>query len=403
MAVGLPEIPQLDPVSGIRLATARAGIRKPGRRDLLIIETVPGSQAAAVFTRNRFCAAPVVVARDHLAQAAPRYCLINAGNANAGTGTAGLQAALTCCRSLATLADCEAHTVLPFSTGVIGEPLPVERIEAALPAAFAALSDAAWLDAAHAIMTTDTLPKGLSVHFEVAGQPAVLTGIVKGAGMIRPDMATMLAFIATDANAEQATLQACLQQAVDRSLNRITIDGDTSTNDACLLLATGAGSARIEGAAAIAEFQAALDQLCGYLAQAVVRDGEGATRFVTVMVAGGNDGAECLRVAYAIAESPLVKTALFAADPNWGRILAAVGRSGPPDLDIDDVAIYIDDYCIVRDGGRAADYQEADVQAIMDGSEYTLRVELGRGAACETVWTCDLSHDYVRINAEYRT
>ncbi|MCS3902264.1 glutamate N-acetyltransferase/amino-acid N-acetyltransferase [Methylohalomonas lacus] len=403
MAVGLPEKPQLDPVPGVRLATAMAGIRKPGRRDLLVIEAAPGSQVAAVFTRNRFCAAPVVVARDHLAQAAPRYCLVNAGNANAGTGAAGLQAALTSCRSLASLAGCEAQAVLPFSTGVIGEPLPVERIETALPTAFAALSADAWLDAAHAIMTTDTLPKGLSVHFEVAGQPAVLTGIVKGAGMIRPDMATMLAFIASDVNIDKSTLQACLQQAVDRSLNRITIDGDTSTNDACLLLATGASAACVESEAAIAEFQAALDQLCSHLAQAVVRDGEGATRFVTVTVAGGSNDAECLRVAYAIAESPLVKTALFAADPNWGRILAAVGRSGPQDLDIDGVAIYIDDYCIVRDGGRAADYQEADVQAIMDGSEYTLRVDLGRGTACETVWTCDLSHDYVRINAEYRT
>lgn len=403
MAVGLPERPQLEPVAGIRLGTAKAGIRKPDQTDLLIIEAASGSRAAAVFTRNRFCAAPVIVARRHLAQSAPRYCLVNSGNANAGTGESGMQAALASCRTLADLGNCGTGEVLPFSTGVIGEPLPVERIHAALPVALKSLKEDAWLDAACAIMTTDTLPKGLSVRFDIAGQPALLTGIVKGAGMIRPDMATMLAFLATDATVEQQILQRCLERAVDSSLNRVTIDGDTSTNDACVLLATGSGQAEVSGTAAEAAFQTALNELCTYLAQAVIRDGEGATRFVTVTVAAGSSEAECLKIAYAIAESPLVKTALFAADPNWGRILAAVGRSGPQDLDISRVAIYIDDCCIVREGSRAADYCEANAQAIMSGAEYTLRVELARGTHHATVWTCDLSHDYVRINAEYRT
>ncbi len=403
MAVGLPERPQLAPVAGIRLGTARAGIRQLDRADLLVIEAVSGSRAAAVFTRNRFCAAPVIIARRHLAQSSPLYCLINSGNANAGTGEAGMQAALASCQTLADLANCARESVLPFSTGVIGEPLPLERIQAALPAVLEILKTDAWLDAARAIMTTDTLPKGLSVHFDIAGKPAVLTGIVKGAGMIRPDMATMLAFLATDAAVEQPILQRSLKQAAGRSFNRITIDGDTSTNDACVLLATGSGEAEVADPAAEAEFQTALNKLCAFLAQAVIRDGEGVTRFVTVTVAVGSSEAECLKIAYAISESPLVKTALFAADPNWGRILAAVGRSGPQDLDISRVAIYIDDCCIVREGGRASDYREADAQAIMSGTEYTLRVELGRGAEQATVWTCDLSHDYVRINAEYRT
>ena len=403
MAVGLPESPSLKPVAGIRLGTASAGIRKPGRQDLLVIEAAAGTQAAAVFTRNRFCAAPVHVAREHLQQTAPRYCVVNAGNANAGTGDTGLQAARKTCESLAGLTGTTAASVLPFSTGVIGEPLPVERLVGALPTALSALDENGWSDAARAIMTTDTLPKGLSLEYEIDAQPAIMTGIVKGAGMIRPDMATLLAYIATDAAVDTAILQSCLQQAVDRSLNRVTIDGDTSTNDACLLLATGAGKASVTSDRGRSDFQSALDKLCLYLAQAVVRDGEGATRFVTVHVTGGNNEAECLQVAYAIAESPLVKTALFAADPNWGRILAAVGRSGPADLDIDRVSIYIDDCCIVKNGGLSPDYRETVAQAIMAGEEYILRVALGRGDSETRVWTCDLSHDYVRINAEYRT
>ncbi|MDZ7735355.1 MAG: bifunctional glutamate N-acetyltransferase/amino-acid acetyltransferase ArgJ [Gammaproteobacteria bacterium] len=403
MAVGLPESPNLQKVAGIRLGTACAGIRQPGRTDLLLIEAVPGTQAAAVFTRNRFCAAPVTVARQHLQQSAPRFCVVNAGNANAGTGAAGIQAARTTCESLAELTGCSAESVLPFSTGVIGELLPVDRLVSALPAALATLSDNGWSDAARAIMTTDTVPKGLTLEYEIAGQPAVMTGIVKGAGMIRPDMATMLAYIATNIAADAATLQICLDRAVDQSFNRISIDGDTSTNDACLLLATSAGPARISDDAALAEFQAALNQLCNYLAQAVVRDGEGATKFVTVRVSGGASEAECLEIAYAIAESPLVKTALFAADPNWGRILAAVGRSGPVDLDIESVSIYLDECCLARNGELAAEYDESVARAIMAGEEYTLLATLGRGDREVVVWTCDLSHEYVRINAEYRT
>ncbi len=403
MAVGLPETPSLQPVAGLRLGTAAAGIRKPGRTDLLVIEVAPGSTAAAVFTRNRFCAAPVQIARQHLKAMQPRYCLINAGNANAGTGAAGVDAALETCEVLAGLGGCAREAVLPFSTGVIGEPLPVDRINLAIPQALAALTEDGWIAAARAIMTTDTIPKGRSIEFAIDGQPATLTGIVKGAGMIRPDMATLLAYIATDAEVDAGLLQRCLDTAVERSFNRISIDGDTSTNDACLLLATGAGRARVKSAAGETALQSTLDELCTWLAQAVVRDGEGATRFVTVSVEGGATEAECLGIAYAVAESPLVKTALFAGDPNWGRILAAVGRSGPADLDIGTVAIFIDNCCIVRNGGRADDYDEARAQAIMAGSEFALRIGLERGQADASVWTCDLSYDYVRINAEYRT
>lgn len=403
MAVGLPESLSLKPVAGIRLGTASAGIRKPGRQDLLVIEAAAGSQAAAVFTRNRFCAAPVHVAREHLQQTAPRYCVINAGNANAGTGAAGMQAAHKTCESLADLAGCAAESVLPFSTGVIGELLPVDRLVSALPAALSALDENGWNDAARAIMTTDTVPKGMSLTYEIDGRPATMTGIIKGAGMIRPDMATMLAYIATDAAVDAATLKTCLNQAVERSLNRVTIDGDTSTNDACLLLATAAGKASVTSNRGREDFQSALETLCIYLAQAVVRDGEGATKFVTVHVAGGDSEAECLNIAYAVAESPLVKTAMFAADPNWGRILAAVGRSGPADLDIDSVSIYIDGCRLVENGGLSPDYRESVAQAIMAGEEYTLRILLGRGDSETVIWTCDLSHEYVRINAEYRT
>lgn len=404
MAVGLPEHPQLEPVRGIRLGTAAAGIRKQGRTDLLVLEMQPGTTAAAVFTRNRFCAAPVHIARRHLASAPPRYCLINSGNANAGTGTAGYEAGLSTCRALAARTDCSTEAVLPFSTGVIGEPLPVDRMVAALPQALSELGEDNWLAAARAIMTTDTVPKGCSVQYEIEGQPLTLTGMVKGAGMIRPDMATLLAFIATDARIDGAILQQCLQRAVDGTLNRITIDGDTSTNDACLLLATGVGNVIVNpDTPGLDEFQRALNTLCAGLAQSVVRDGEGATKFVTVTVTGGKDEPECQKVAYAIAESPLVKTALFAADPNWGRILAAVGRSGPADLAIDKVTIYLDQVCLVRGGGLADGYQEAEARSVMSQQEYVIRVELGRGQAAVAVWTCDLSYDYVRINAEYRT
>jgi glutamate N-acetyltransferase/amino-acid N-acetyltransferase len=399
------ELSGLLPVSGIRLGTAAAGIKRPGRADLVVMELAPGSQCAAVFTRNAFCAAPVTVARSHLERQAPAWLLVNTGNANAGTGDGGLRDALACCAALAEQAGCAATQVLPFSTGVIGEPLPVDRIINGLPAAIAALSAQGWPAAARGILTTDTVPKGASRRIEVDGQALTITGIAKGSGMIRPDMATMLAFIATDAALATPQLADCLHSAVDKSFNRITVDGDTSTNDACVLVATGQSAVPElqPGTAGLAQFRAALDSLCIELAQAIVRDGEGATRFVTVAVEQGRDDKECLDVAYTIAHSPLVKTALFAADPNWGRILAAVGRAGLAQLDITAVEIHLDEVCIVRGGGRADDYTEAAGQAVLQRPEYTIRVVLGRGSAAEQVWTCDLSYDYVKINAEYRT
>lgn len=402
MAVGYQSPVSLPPVPGIRLGVAAAGIKRPGRPDLTLIEVCPGASAAAVFTRNAFCAAPVLVAREHLGVAAPRYLLINTGNANAGTGDQGLLDARASCAAVAARCGCEASEVLPFSTGVIGEPLPMARLLAGLPTAQAALDEDAWLPAAAAIMTTDTLPKGASRVLEIGGRRVTITGIAKGAGMIRPDMATMLAFIATDARLDGDRARAMLGEAVQGSFNRISVDGDTSTNDACVLLATGAAGVEPD-LAELPALQAALDAVCQELAQAIVRDGEGATKFVTLRIAGGADSAECLAVAYTIAHSPLVKTAWFASDPNWGRILACVGRAGLADLALARVEIWLDEVCIVRNGGRAADYTEARGQAVLDRAEFCVRVELGRGLATETVWTTDLSHDYVRINAEYRT
>ncbi len=369
------------------------------------MELHPDSVCAAVFTRNQFCAAPVLVAREHLQQDRPAWLLINTGNANAGTGAQGLQDARACCAALAAHAGCSALKVLPFSTGVIGEPLPAARVIGGLAAACAQLSDHGWQDAALGIMTTDTVPKGASKVIELDGRTITVTGIAKGSGMIRPDMATMLAFIATDAVVAADALQQCLSAAVEKSFNRITVDGDTSTNDACMLIATGMarGAAMVPGSVQFARLQAAIETVCVELAQAIVRDGEGATRFVTVRVEQGQDNAECLRVAYTIAHSPLVKTALFAGDPNWGRILAAVGRSGLADLDIQPVVLYLDEVCIVRDGGRAPEYTEAEGRRVLQQPEYTIRVLLGRGQSSEQVWTCDLSYDYVKINAEYRS
>ena len=404
MPVNLVAPSALSPVAGIRLGTAGAGIKKPGRRDLVLMEVARGSVAAAVFTRNAFCAAPVIVAREHLDAAAPRYLLINTGNANAGTGAPGLRDARRCCASLARLAGCAETEALPFSTGVIGEPLPVDKIEAALPATQAELRADGWVEAANGIMTTDTLAKGTSRQLVIEGKTITLTGIAKGAGMIRPDMATMLAFIATDAALPKALLQRALVPAVEASFNRITVDGDTSTNDSCILIATGASGVVI-GADSVgfADFGAALTGLCIELAQAIVRDGEGATKFVTVEVAEGRNGAECLQTAYTIAHSPLVKTALFASDPNWGRILAAVGRAGLDDLALDKVCVDLDDVRIVSAGGRDPGYTEAAGRSVMERDEIVIRVLLGRGAARERVWTTDLSYDYVKINAEYRT
>jgi len=356
-----------------------------------------------VFTQNAFCAAPVIVAREHLSQEQPVCLLINTGNANAGTGEAGIHDARLCCESVAKQAGCVPRAVLPFSTGVIGESLPVEKILAGIPDALAQLDEHGWAAAATGILTTDTVPKGASEKIEIDGQAVTITGIAKGAGMIRPDMATMLAFIATDANIGRDSLQDCLSHAVGRSFNRITVDGDTSTNDACVLVATGKGMALEPGTQGYTQFSEALTDICARLARAIVRDGEGATRFVTIAVEEGGTTDECLQLAYTIAHSPLVKTALFAGDPNWGRILAAVGRAGLADLDLSQIEIYLDEVCIVRGGGRAADYTEAAGQQVMDRKEVTIRVVLNRGACNEAVWTCDLSYDYVKINAEYRT
>ncbi|MBN2887155.1 MAG: bifunctional glutamate N-acetyltransferase/amino-acid acetyltransferase ArgJ, partial [Chromatiaceae bacterium] len=369
-------------------------------------ELAPGSQCAAVFTRNAFCAAPVTLARHHLAARAPRYLLINSGNANAGTGARGLDDARACCAALAEVAGCAPEEVLPFSTGVIGEPLPVDRFKAAMPALLQRFDANAWPAAARAIMTTDTVPKLCSRTFEIDGRQATLTGIAKGAGMICPDMATMLAFLVTDAAVAPELLHGCLGAAVERSFNAITIDGDTSTNDACVLAATGAlGNAPIveAGSADHAALQAAVESLCVELATAIVRDGEGATKLVRVRVEQARDRAEARRVAYSIAHSPLVKTALFASDPNWGRILAAVGRAGVDDLVIEDVAIWLGEVCIVESGARAPDYTEQAGAAVMAEPEILIRVALARGEVETEVLTCDFSYDYVRINAEYRS
>lgn len=405
MAVGLNAPADLLPVDGLRLGTARAGMRKPDRRDLVVMELAPGAETAVVFTRNRFCAAPVQIARTHLAGGAPRYLLINTGNANAGTGVRGLDDALACCQGLATLADCAVTDVLPFSTGVIGEPLPVDRLLAGLPQAMSALSVDGWHDAAEGILTTDTVAKACSRQITLDGHTITLTGMAKGAGMIRPDMATMLAFIATDASIGRPLLQRLLAQAVGQSFNRITVDGDTSTNDACVLTATGASHCRLDALHPedVASFADTLADLCRELAQAIVRDGEGATRFITIQVEQAASADEALAVAYCIAHSPLVKTAFFAGDPNWGRILAAVGRAGIDDLDVTRVRIWLDTLCLAEHGGRADGYTEAAAAALMQQPEIGIRVALGRGAVAETVWTCDFSYEYVRINAEYRT
>ncbi|MFP5414536.1 MAG: bifunctional glutamate N-acetyltransferase/amino-acid acetyltransferase ArgJ [Gammaproteobacteria bacterium] len=403
MAVGEDVLPPLHPIAGVRLGTASAGVKKPGRRDLVVIELVAGATSAGLFTRNAFCAAPVQVARSHLAQAAPRYWVINTGNANAGTGPDGLARAEAVCAALAAHIGVATEKVLPFSTGVIGEPLPAERIVAALPAAVAALDADGWALAAEGILTTDTRAKGASRQVRLAdGTTLRVTGIAKGAGMIRPDMATMLAFVATDARVDAPVLKQILVAAAAKSFNRITIDGDTSTNDALMLAATGAVATELDGAA-LAALGEAVTEVCMELAQAVVRDGEGATKFVTIVVAGGGSSDECLAVGYAVAESPLVKTALFACDPNWGRILAAIGRARVAALDVERISVWLDEVLIAERGARAASYTEAAGQEVMARAEITIRIELGRGTCAETLWTTDLSYDYVRINAEYRT
>ncbi len=399
--------PLLFPIDGIKIGTACAGIKQTSRDDLTLFEISPASTGAAVFTRNAFCAAPVTVARQHLQQtSSPRFLLINSGNANAGTGESGRTGALACCEAVANLTGCTLTEVLPFSTGVIGIALPVTKITAALPAAVANLQAQHWEQAARAIMTTDTIPKIYSVQTTIAGQSLTVTGIAKGAGMIRPNLATMLAFIATDAAIPAPLLHLCLQTAVDQTFNRITVDGDTSTNDACVLIATGQGEVKIDSAnhSAYTPFCATITEACTHLATAIIRDGEGATKFITVTVSEGTTATECLEVAYAIAHSPLVKTAFFASDPNWGRILAAVGRAGVPKLNINAVQIHLNEVCIVNQGGVAASYTEEQGQQVMRQKDITIRVLLGQRGNCqETVYTCDFSYDYVKINAEYRT
>ena len=395
----------MSAVPGIRLSVTAAGIRYQGRDDLVLVELAEGGSVAAVFTRNAFCAAPVTVAREHLARNPARYLLINAGNANAGTGVPGLRAARETCRLLAGMAGCAMSQVLPFSTGVIGEDLPVDPFAQAIPGLLSALGEDAWSQAAAAIMTTDTVAKLATRRVELSGGVVTVTGIAKGSGMICPDMATMLAYVATDAAVPQALLQGMLRHAVDRSFNRITVDGDTSTNDACVLMASGASGLDVDGGntddrRALA---AAIDAVCAELAEMIVRDGEGATKLVEVAVEGGRDLDEARAVAYTVAHSPLVKTALFASDPNWGRILAAVGRAGVDRLDVERIRIWLGDVCIVSGGGRDPGYTEQAGQAVMDRSEITIRIDLDRGEARTEVLTCDLSYDYVKINAEYRS
>jgi glutamate N-acetyltransferase/amino-acid N-acetyltransferase len=398
----------LLPVPGVRIGVAMAGVRKPNRRDLVVFALDEGTSVAGVFTSNRFCAAPVQICRDILAHgAAPvRALLVNTGNANAGTGADGLARARRSCATLAGLMGLQPEQVLPFSTGVIMETLPVERIEAGLPSALAALRTDGWGEAALGIMTTDTLPKAISRQVQIGGRTVTVSGISKGAGMIRPHMATMLGFVATDAVLAPALLQTLGRQAADLSFNRITIDGDTSTNDSFILMATHqAGHAQITSLDS-AEGRLLVDavvQVSQALAHAIVRDGEGATKFITVQVQGGRDEAECKLAAYAIAHSPLVKTAFFASDPNLGRILAAVGYAGIADLDQSLIDMFLDDVHVVTQGGRHSAYSEADGQRVMKQSEITVRVHLHRGPAQTTVWTCDLSHDYVSINADYRS
>ena len=404
-----PPAEQLHPVAGLRLGVAEAGIRKANRRDLTVIALEAGASAAGVFTQNRFCAAPVQVCQAHLAgEAGIRALVINTGIANAGTGEPGLAAARQTCAALAGLLGVAPEAILPFSTGVILEPLPVDRLVAGLPAAIANLAEDHWHAAAHAIMTTDTVAKAASRQVVIDGKTVTITGMSKGAGMIKPNMATMLGFVATDAALPQSLLASLAKEAADASFNGITVDGDTSTNDSFIVIATGRGEARFTGnEASFGEFKAALISVAQELAQAIVRDGEGATKFITVAVEGGKDREECRKVAYAIAHSPLVKTAFFASDPNLGRILAAIGYAGIADWNVDRLRVWLasgpDQTLVAEAGGRAAAYQETDGARIMANAEITVRVDLARGDAAATVWTCDFSYDYVKINADYRS
>lgn len=400
----LPE--HLLPVNGMALGIAEAGIKKTDRKDLLVMVLDEGTKVAGVFTQNRFCAAPVIVAKQHLAKSSIRALVVNTGNANAGTGEAGIQHALTVCAELSRLLGCTAQQVLPFSTGVIMEPLPVDRIITGLPAAVANCKSNNWMSAAQAIMTTDIVPKAVSRQAQIDGKTVTVTGIAKGSGMIRPNMATLLGFIATDAAVSEDLLQQMVGYAADHSFNRITVDGDTSTNDAFIVLATGkADHSEItrQESTEFGQLQEAITMVAAELAKMIVRDGEGATKFITVQVDSGKDTDECTKVAYAIAHSPLIKTAFFASDPNLGRILAAIGYAGIDDLDVSNIQLYLDDVLVAEKGGRALHYREEDGQRVMNQSEIVVRVVLNRGTASTTVWTCDFSYDYVKINASYRS
>ena len=408
----LPVAAELKPVNGIEIGFAQAGIKKPNRKDVLVMKLAPTATVAGVFTTNRFCAAPVQVSKANLAAAAAsaglapiRALVVNTGNANAGTGESGLAKAQQTCAALAGLLGCDPRQVLPFSTGVILEPLPVEKIVAGLPAALENLKLDNWFNAAEAIMTTDTQPKAASRTVTIGGNKVTMTGISKGAGMIRPNMATMLGYLAFDAKVAQPVLDQLVRHAADHSFNCITIDGDTSTNDSIMLIATGAGTLEVNDVAShdYTLLRDAVTELSTNLAQQIIRDGEGATKFITITVEEGASVVECRKIAYSIAHSPLVKTAFFASDPNLGRILAAIGYAGVDDLDVAKLDMYLDDVWVAKNGGRNPDYQEADGQRVMKQSEITVRVTLGRGVSAATVWTCDLSHEYVTINADYRS
>ena len=406
MAVGEYPFPSMHPVAGVKLTAVCAGIKRQNRRDVVLFELAEGSAVAGVFTKNAFCAAPVTLCKAHLAAAPIRYLVINSGNANACTGEQGLRDAKATCEAIAQQTGVNPEQVLPFSTGVIGEPLPVAKIITAIPEALANATEQGWADAGAGIMTTDTRPKGFSQQIEYQGKTITVNGIAKGAGMIKPNMATMLGYIATDAKIAQPLLQQLAREAADKSFNRITIDGDTSTNDSCILIATGQVDLPEVNKPEGELYEKLKDIIFAayiHLAKSIVSDGEGATKFVTVAVSGGANRDECLDVAYAVAHSPLIKTALFASDPNWGRIVAAIGYAGVPDLDATKVRVHLNDVLIVENGGRAASYTEEQGQAVMKGEDIVIRINLGRGSVAETVWTTDLSYEYVRINGEYRS
>ena len=397
----IPKPEELLQVGGVKLGTARANIRKPDRRDLLVVELEEGARVSGVFTKNRFCAAPVLLCREHLKSGGIRALVINTGCANAGTGEEGLIRARKTCSELARLLDCKEEQILPFSTGVILEQLPADRIIAGLPECLSNLGQGGWFEAAEAIMTTDIQPKAISKEIEIEGKKVRITGIAKGSGMIHPNMATMLGFVAFDAKVSQKQLDDLVVEAANASFNRITVDGDTSTNDSFILISSG-DSPEISGAS-FEKLKQAVIEVSVFLAQAIVRDGEGATKFISIGVEGGKDDEECAKVAYSIAHSPLVKTAFFASDPNLGRILAAIGYAGIEDLDVDNIQVYLDDVLVAEKGGRAASYREEDGARVMKQDEILVRVVLNRGEKRTTVWTCDFSYDYVRINADYRS